>query len=154
MDKRRAELHRSWFETMYKSKRLMQGYFARVLAEMDISATQSHILSVIQENQPISLKSLAARSYMTPGAITQFVDALERKHMITRTQDTKDRRITYINLAPDGKKAVLSVNKARNKILNEALASLNDEELEQMAAIQQKMMKIFEKQMQGIEGKE
>jgi len=151
MNARRAEIYRIWFENMDKNKRFMQTYFAQVLSAVGISPTQAHILATIQEHQPISLKTLATKSFMTPGAITQFIDALEQKHMITRTQDTKDRRITYINLSPDGKQAIWDINKARNELMSEGLSALTDEELEQFTTLQQKLMEQLQKQMHQTE---
>jgi len=154
MDTSRAEILRSWFENMDKSKRLMQTYFARVLGAIGVSPTQAHILGAIQEDQPISLKALAGKSFITPGAITQLIDALEQKHMITRTQDTRDRRITYINLAPDGKTAIEAITKARNELMTEGLSALTDEELKHFTTLQQKMMAQLQKQMHSAERKE
>lgn len=48
----------------------------------------------------ISVKELAERSNVTPGAITQFVDVLITKDLVRREEDPHDRRIVRLKLTP------------------------------------------------------
>ena len=46
----------------------------------------------------ISVKELARIANITPGAITQFMDVLITKNLVTREEDPNDRRIVRLRL--------------------------------------------------------
>jgi DNA-binding MarR family transcriptional regulator len=138
MRESRSELQRQIFEDMNAAKRLMQPYFGHILENFKLSYGKAHVLATVAESQPISLKTLADKVYMTPGGITQLIDNLEGLGYVARKRDSKDRRITYIYITEAGANIVATINKQRDKLMTIVLDTLTDTEIEHMAAIQRK----------------
>ncbi|HKR81643.1 MAG TPA: MarR family transcriptional regulator [Candidatus Saccharimonadales bacterium] len=139
MGELRAKLQKQLYDDMNASKRLMMPYFTYVVSAHNISPAQAHILSTVNDNHPISLKALAGKTMLTPGAITQLVDPLVRQALVTRTPDQKDRRITNITITPKGLQIIESIHKYRDELMSQSVTTLTDAELEQLVAIQRKM---------------
>lgn len=134
----RSELQNQIFEDMQTTKRLMQPYFAHLFSTLQLTVGQSYLLSVIAESQPISLKTLAGKTFMTPGAITQLADTLENLGYVHRVRGSKDRRIIHIHITEDGARIIETIHKHRDQLMSKMLEVLTNDELEQMAAIQRK----------------
>ena len=128
------------FEDIDAFKRLMQPCFASVLQDLNISGAQAHVLLILRDGQPISLKSLAAKMWLTPGAITQLVDGLARAGHLIRARDVKDRRVIYIRPSGSGTALIKKLAKHRSELIADMMSGLDDTELAQLAAIQRKMV--------------
>jgi DNA-binding MarR family transcriptional regulator len=70
-----------------------------------LSPPQAKLLFLIDKHKEtgVSVKELARMADITPGAITQFVDALIKKDMVRREADAKDRRVVRLKLTPAAK---------------------------------------------------
>jgi DNA-binding MarR family transcriptional regulator len=67
-----------------------------------LSPPQARLVFIISrfKEEGISVKELAERSAVTPGAITQFVDVLIAKDLVKREADLNDRRIVRLKVTP------------------------------------------------------
>lgn len=148
----REERLREIFANMGNTKRLQSVAFSHVLQGMRVSPTQAHLLFLIQDVQPVSLKQLAEQMHLTPGAITQLVDGIEQ--YIVRKQLDEDRRVTCVSLSPEGVQAVTQLKKHREEFLRKLLGQLDDQELEVFAKVQQKMVDYFTQYCSGANKKE
>jgi DNA-binding MarR family transcriptional regulator len=142
----RTELLREIFSTMSMAHRLMHAHVQCALGAGNLSMSQIHHLTLIHHNQPISLKTLAAKMQLTPGAVTQLVDALEKTGYVMRTQDQHDRRITNISVSASGAQKLTDFKKTTQHIFRQASRSLDEQELEIFLKVQQKMLTYFETQ--------
>jgi len=70
-----------------------------------LSPPQAKLVMLIDKHSEasISVKELAQLADITPGAITQFMDALIKKDMVRREADPADRRIVRLKLTPSAK---------------------------------------------------
>jgi DNA-binding MarR family transcriptional regulator len=73
--------------------------------KLALSPPQARLLFTVARNKDrgLSVKELARMTNMTPGAITQLVDALIGKNLVTREEDLNDRRIVRLKLTPSAK---------------------------------------------------
>lgn len=124
-------------------QRLMHGRFQRTFAKVQLPLSQLHLLMVVAHNAPIQPKGLAAKLCLTPGAITQLIEAMENAGFIERKSDSKDRRTVCVSLTRKGKRKVVAVKKAREQIMQDAMQTLDDSELRAFANIQQKIIAHF-----------
>lgn len=150
--KSRAEILREIFSTMSLSHRQMHVLLQRALSKGDLTVSQMHQLSLIQHSEPISLKTLADRMQLTPGAVTQIVDALEKIGYVERKQDEHDRRVTNISLSPVGTQKLAGFKKTSQQVFRRASRSLSEHELETFLKAQQKMLAYFESQNEKEKG--
>jgi DNA-binding MarR family transcriptional regulator len=67
--------------------------------ELPLSPPQAGILFTIAHHPDgMSVKELAEHTGVTPGAITQFVDALVEKGLVSREGDLADRRVVRLKV--------------------------------------------------------
>ena len=130
----REELVQQFLEKMFS----MVKQIHREISHQDIllSPPQARLIFAIARNEEkvLSVKELAKLANMTPGAITQFVDGLIKKDLVSREEDPSDRRIVRLKLTPSAKNQMENFKKyfvtsaaRRFKVLdNEELRQLND----------------------------
>ena len=93
-----------------------------------LSAPRLSALSVVVFAGPITLGELARLEQVRPPTMTKLVQALEAAHLVTRSTDRKDRRVTWITATSRGRTLLLKGRDARVKALTTALGSLSSEE--------------------------
>jgi DNA-binding MarR family transcriptional regulator len=71
-------------------------------AELELSATQCHLLSLIEPGRPIPMGRLAEALACDASNVTGLVDRLESRGLIQRRPSAEDRRVKVISLTPAG----------------------------------------------------
>lgn len=97
MDKTREDLMQTLIQRMMSIMRHL--HHDSIPSEPPLSPPQVHLLfSIASKQEGISVKELAERTSVTPGAITQFVDGLVEMGLVMREGDPNDRRIVRLKL--------------------------------------------------------
>lgn len=97
MDKTREDLMQTLIQRMMSIMRHL--HHDSIPSEPPLSPPQVHLLfSIASKQEGISVKDLAERTSVTPGAITQFVDGLVEMGLVMREGDPNDRRIVRLKL--------------------------------------------------------
>ena len=97
--------------------------------DFDISVEQFHILRFIRRGH-CSVSELADVRNISRPAVSQGVDALVNKRLVTRTQSTEDRRFVELELTPEGNALLDSVFQNTRAWMKESLETFSQEELE------------------------
>jgi len=102
--------------------------------EQPLSPPQLHILFTIAERKEegISVKELAESSSVTPGAITQFVDALVERGLVAREGDPSDRRVVRLKLTELAKNQFEKFRREHLASMYKIFDVLNDDEIKQL----------------------
>ena len=79
-----------------------QGALQAVWAEFDLSSAQGALLTSLKPGEPESMVSLARSLRCHDSNVTGLVDRLEKRGLIERRGDPKDRRIKLIALTDHG----------------------------------------------------
>ena len=91
-----------FWETFPPLWRSIQAHIRQVAAEQfNITVEQFHILRHIHKGAH-SVSELADIGHISRPAISQAVDALVNKDLVSRTQSAADRRYVKLELTPDG----------------------------------------------------
>jgi MarR family transcriptional regulator, transcriptional regulator for hemolysin len=95
------------------------------------SPPQARLLFAIagKKEEGISVKELAEKTEVTPGAITQFVDALVKKQLVRRDEDAKDRRIVRLTLTDNARNQFVEFRSTFISSAARAFDALSDDEL-------------------------
>jgi DNA-binding MarR family transcriptional regulator len=97
-------------------------------SKFGITLDQFHTLRFIRHGY-CSVKDLAQKRQISRPAISQVVDALVKKGLVTRLQESEDRRCVHLALTPNTSE-VLDANYEDNRLwMREKMASLTREEL-------------------------
>ena len=95
----------------------------------DISVEQFHILRFIRRGYG-SVSGLAEARNISRPAVSQGVDTLVHKGLVSREQSEADRRYVELELTPEGDALLDSVFKNTREWMKESLESFSQEELE------------------------
>jgi DNA-binding MarR family transcriptional regulator len=139
MDKR-SKHTQDLFATSAVVQRMMHACLQRTFDELGVAPSQLQLLHLIKQQQPVSLKVLAADMRLTPGAITQLVESLVQAGYITRTEGVEDRRITVVELTTAGAEVCTQLERKKKSLLSQVLVDLDDSELELYLRVQRKML--------------
>ena len=109
--------------------------------EPRLSPPQAHLLFEIasRKAEGISVKELAERSSVTPGAITQFVDGLVERGLVAREGDPTDRRVVRLKLTELAKDQFEKFRKEHLASMFKIFEALNDDEIKQLIVLFTKM---------------
>ena len=108
--------------------------------KLGLSSQQIRILMLLSESGGSTVKELANKARITPGAITQFVDQLEQKGLVARKTDSTDRRISHLSMAPEAREHYQSIRQENRKLLGQFFACLNEAEIGQLTLLIQKLV--------------
>ena len=101
-----------------------------------LSPPQWHLLFAIAgRKEGISMKELAEGASVTPGAITQFVDALVERGLVAREGDPNDRRIVRLKLTELAKNQFEKFRNEHLESMRRVFEVLSDDEIRQLIAL-------------------
>ena len=80
------------------------------LEPFGVSSFQFTVLSVIARNEGLSSAALSQRFHVTPQAMGELVQLLERKGLIQRKEDPKNRKILRLKLTVAGNEVWKATN--------------------------------------------
>jgi DNA-binding MarR family transcriptional regulator len=106
----------------------------REAREVGVSPEQVSILVAIKYTPGIGVRELATRERVSPPALSNHVDRLERDGLVSRTPDASDRRRVGLALTDEGQRVLRRVRSRRTAWLATRLRGLEPEELEAVEA--------------------
>lgn len=125
-------------EVFLRSVRLC---YWRVLNSLDsllrahrLTARQFLVVQSLGEEGPANSQNLCRRLSVTPAAITQLSDRLERKRYVRRRRSSEDRRQAILELTPRGTAILRQARGAREVFVRTLLHELPSRQRKQMLA--------------------
>jgi DNA-binding MarR family transcriptional regulator len=102
---------------------------SNAVQESNLTIEQFHILRHIRKGFH-SVGELAEQLQISRPAISQAIDLLVEKGLVTRQQDTQDRRFVQLGLTENGNNLLNHIFSKNRAWMAEKMASLSSEELE------------------------
>jgi len=106
----------------------------REARQVGVSPEQVALLVGIKYSPGIGVRELAARERVSPPALSNHVDRLERDGLVSRTPDASDRRRVGLTLTEEGQRVLRRVRSRRTAWLATRLRGLSPEELDAVEA--------------------
>ncbi len=144
----RNEIIPELIESFETTGRLMHRYFHDKFTDGGIAPSQIRLLHTLQGNQPMTSRDLAAKLFLTPGAVTQLVEPLVQSGYITRTPDANDRRSQALTVTGTGEAKLQEVRTAKKELFETLVTKLSTEELELLLSVQHKITDTLEDKIQ------
>ena len=116
---------------------------ATATANYDITVEQFHVLRYVRRG-PGSMSELATAKNISRPAISQAVEVLVKKGLLTRLQNPQDRRYVELALTESGNNLLDTVFKETREWMKERLHALTADELETMISAMDIMKKMLE----------
>ena len=142
-DRLREQALDGFWETVPSLWNFVRSYI-RVTAtsNFDVTVEQFHVLRFVRKGMSIS--ELATAKNISRPAISQAVDALVKKGLLTRTQSLNDRRYVELTLTSEGNALLDSVFKETRQWMKERMKKLSATELETIARAMVSMKKMLD----------
>ena len=112
-------------------------------ASFDISVEQFHVLRYVRRGMA-SMSELATAKNISRPAISQAVEVLVKKGLLTRIQSTQDRRFVELALSEAGNNLLDTVFKETRGWMKERMSTLSAEELETISKAMESLKKMLE----------
>lgn len=119
------------------------------MEHFNLTVEQFHILRHIRMGCH-SGSDLAAIQQISRSAISQVVDLLVGKGLITRCEQTEDRRYVQLELTESGNALLNAIFKKNRAWMMEKLATLNPEELNKVLLAMEVLKKTFDPPVDDI----
>jgi len=129
MDTPKTELIRIVGSQLYDFSRELAARHADSDSPHGVTNAQGQIVVCIAKTPGVGIKEVASRLNITSSAVTQLVDGLVRNGLITREQDSRDRRALRLALTRQGIAECRRFEQMRADRASELLASLSDDDL-------------------------
>jgi DNA-binding MarR family transcriptional regulator len=111
--------------------------------KFDITVEQFHVLRFVRRG-PNSMSELATAKNISRPAISQAVDVLVKKGLLTRIPSATDRRVIELALTDEGNALLDTVFKENREWMKERMNVLTTEELETIGKAMETLKKILE----------
>jgi MarR family 2-MHQ and catechol resistance regulon transcriptional repressor len=111
---------------LWKAFRAVEATANRSIAQFDMGVTDFGVLEALLHKGPLSVKQIGEKVLLTSGSMTAAVDRLERRGLVTRNDDARDRRARIIQLTPQGRELIERAFACHRDALEAALKEFPD----------------------------
>src|SRR5271156_25242 len=90
---------------MMRTMEVMSHRFAQVLKAEDLSETQYNVLRILRgAPEGLPCGEISNRMVTRDSDITRLLDRLEKRSLVSRSRESKDRRTVWTRITPEGLK--------------------------------------------------
>ena len=129
-------------DSFIKLMRAAESVGARVhqhLPAHNLTISQFGVLEALYHLGPMCQRQLAQKILKSSGNMTMVIDNLEKRNLVVRVRDVKDRRAFTIQLTPDGERLIAEIFPDQAQRIAEAFAILDHNEKQELARLCKKL---------------
>jgi DNA-binding MarR family transcriptional regulator len=117
----------------------------------ELSRTEAGVLSTLTDG-PRRITELAATEALAQPTVTQLVDKLQARGLVTRARAAEDGRVVLVEISAHGRECLEELRGEIRANMREALAALPDAELTELAHAADTLGGLIEKLQPGRDG--
>ncbi len=140
-DKVHPELTNFFCYCFYKSAIRLRASIDAGTKKHGVIAPQRGILYLLKKLGEISQNTLGKELGIDKATMVKLIDGLEKKKLVTRTADKKDRRAKNIQVTVKGIEFLSKIDKIHHQVENEFLSKLSTEERNSLRTIIPKLLR-------------
>jgi len=107
-----------------------------VLKAEDLSLTQYNILRILRGSpQGLPCGEIASRMITRDPDVTRLLDRMEKRGLISRSRESRDRRLVLARITPEGLKLVNRLDEPVQKIHRKQLGHMGKDRLQALAEL-------------------
>ena len=119
---------------------VLQRELTDLFRPFDLSQTQYNVLRILrgaldEAEGGLACGEIAARMITRDPDVTRLLDRLEKRALISRSRDEKDRRIVFARITSAGKKLLAELDPRVAEAHKERLGHMSREDLRQLIAL-------------------
>jgi MarR family transcriptional regulator, organic hydroperoxide resistance regulator len=86
------------------------------LGDLGLSPAETNVLACLSADDPPAIRRVSEATAQPPSTLTGLLDRLERRGLVERRPNPRDRRSTLVVLTPDGGSAARRVSTAFREV--------------------------------------
>jgi DNA-binding MarR family transcriptional regulator len=107
-----------------------------VLKAEELSTTQYNVLRILRGSpQGLTCGEIARRMITRDPDVTRLLDRLEKRGLISRSRESRDRRVVLARISPEGLKLVNRLDEPVQKIHRKQLGHMGKDRLRALAEL-------------------
>jgi DNA-binding MarR family transcriptional regulator len=107
---------------------------------IDITTEQWSVLACLWQRDKVTQQTLCRLTAKDKPSMTRLIDNLEKRNLVIRVSDMKDRRINLIHLTQNGADLKQKATEIVQNIASRTLSNISDEELGVSRTVLKKIM--------------
>jgi DNA-binding MarR family transcriptional regulator len=124
------------FLDLLRTTDMLSRGLVRVLKTEDLSSTQYNVLRILRGSPDgLPCGEIANRMITRDPDVTRLLDRLEKRGLISRCRETKDRRMVMARIAPEGLKLLSRLDEPVQETHRTQLGHLGRERLQDLAEL-------------------
>ncbi len=124
---------------IYKTHRVISRGLEAKLSPFGITPNQWNALNQLDRRGPLSQKQLSEALQKEQATITRSLDTLEKKGLIERNPDPRDRRANVISLTPAAVDLLSRIEPVAEAAAEEVVRGISEEELDSLRTTLEKL---------------
>ncbi|HUA14028.1 MAG TPA: MarR family transcriptional regulator [Verrucomicrobiae bacterium] len=131
-----ANAEEDLFVDLWRTCDLLSRRPAQVLKTQDLSATQYNVLRILRgAPEGLPCGEIASRMITRDPDITRLLDRLERRGLISRCRENRDRRMVMARIEPAGLKLLASLDGTVQEVHRDQLGHMGGQRLRQLTVL-------------------
>ena len=122
------------------NSRIKKGFFDKLQENgINITPEQYLVLDILWDQQSLSQQNIADIIQKDKNSVTKIIDSLEKKSLVRRVVDKKDRRINKIELTDEAMALEKLTTEVAINFMNEVVKDIDKQELDNFVNVMQRM---------------
>lgn len=134
--------------TVERACHLIGLYLDATVSELGITQAEAHVLAHVSSRGPTAIAALHHEFGHKRSTLTNVVDRLERRKLVRRELNPKDRRSFVIHLTPSGRRTGRRVTSALDELERDVAASVAERDLAGLRTTAQALEKVTRQRIQ------
>lgn len=139
--KKEAAIHEalSAYTKLMRAAESVTGRTSRHMTEEGLSLSQFGVLEALLHKGPLCQRDLAAKILKSTGNLTLVIDNLEKRGLVERVRDSRDRRYLTVHLTPSGSDVIVRVFAKVESAIVDEMSILSSREQQQLGSLCKKL---------------
>ncbi|RRA49948.1 MarR family transcriptional regulator [Acidipila sp. EB88] len=131
------------------ASRSVGSYALGKIEEAGLGESDFRVLEVLLHKGPTPVNTIGPKVNLNPGSVSVAVDRLYKKGLVSRVEDTHDRRVRIVSLTEVGAALIKPIFQSHIKVMDEVFSELEPSELGTLEALLRRVGKHAQKLRSG-----
>jgi MarR family 2-MHQ and catechol resistance regulon transcriptional repressor len=127
------------FTVLSRAYNRVSAHATRDIRRSGLNPTEFGILELLYHKGPLPLQQIGEKILISSGNITYCIDKLAGKQLLVRKPASNDRRVTFAELTPRGRRLLDEIFPRHEQALRKAMDGLNAQEQAQAICLLKKL---------------
>ena len=132
-------------QLMARLHRSLRRNYDRRLKSFGLTPSQFEVIMILWTEDGIVLGELRRRLSRDGPTITGVVDRMEKKMLVKRIRDQRDRRVVKVHLTSKGKNMQGDLERTKKLVMEKITRSLSRKDMNSLVSLMEKMMRNTER---------